>query len=870
MTRPTWIPIILVLLVLLAAGCSSGGSAVQPIAPPVTNSQANQAVSTGQTALGFYDITFNKDTMEFDVVPLRTAMFQANLTRLLQPPVQPINLVTLMFHLGESDIPNGLIVVDITVRHPFVGEPRFRGFDLLGIIMGDATWHESVEQKLIWPAHDELRLVNADGYTRWWNPTEFTSYETIFGYTKWAIAPDWLASGIINGYKHFADDLEAEDPITAIDLENRGTFGVNPGINSRRYEIQFPMLDGVPDFHFNYCVTVSYAGPITEDDPLFPVESFGYDANIQEAFMIDVQDVGSTAFYENESTYGGDLNLEIEIFDWGFGETSVITDEIEWVSFRSPTLFVGVFTMGGQVIPGSTQYSKIFQFCVPVTPDGIENQELFIGVRSTEPDSYAPDIPNPPDTVYPASAHLEAYAIYEVHVLPFEPVNTPPEVGEITGPESVFSGEDGLYSLTYATDLEDGTNLTILWDVDGDDDFADDLDGDDTNLDGLMNFPDKGMYTVIARAVDSGGLFADSEPFEVYVEGCPTEIHSYWEYRFLQDTPDEKINRMDFGFLTQGEYAGQLIIPFDNYLIYRIDIDQPSEYWWEGETFITLVKEYEEDIPYSLDVDDYSGRVLIVLMNPADFLDPSLFQVYDTDGSFLAEFSVGPDREVNAIDTDDNGDLWIGTWENWHDDNHNMEVDPGEGEVSRFQHYVYQPDAPYYIEDEDDACDITGQFDDNNQMFDLAISYLLDRIYTLRGNYGAGLDEYGEIYCWDINPDGSLTLNGSIQNLHVFPDTVSGSLASCHGALVDGDIEIDHSNEASEYCRLIVMEHNVGDGCYFGLMDSDLNMIDLYNSYHGRNYSFTIRPAKNSLERTLIASGFSESVIYRALAPFGY
>ncbi len=862
-----------------ALGCSGNNEITSPLFPGLNRSCSQPASSATTQLWGFFDVAFYPESASFTAIPVRGAVFQVNVTRFLQPPDSPIHLLEVSLDIGASDIPGGYVVADVTVKHPFVGHPRLRGFDVRGIVMGDAGM-PGIGPGELWPDLDELRLLNADGYTRWWNPTEFTTYGKIFGYTEGAKSqPGYYASGTINAYKYFADGLDAEAPLSELDLENRGTFSADLGVNTRTYELQFPTPGGAPDLHFNYAITASYNAPITDDDPAYPVESFPITANIPEAFRIDVIDAGSTAFYENASTYGGDLNLEIEVFDWGFHATSVLTDEILGSTIQSPTLFAGQIDLDlAAAIPGITGYSwKIPVTIENVTPTGVNGQEILIRLLSTHPDSYEPDIPGISGFDYP-DAPLAAYALWEAEISPIGPQeNHPPEVGVIDGPDYLYQDEDGVYTLSYATDLEDGTELTILWDNDGDLDFDDDLDGDDSDLQATLHFPDKFFHDVIARAVDSGGLWTDSELFEVYVEGCPTEVHGDFSGYVIGPGAVDYYVRMEAAYQVVGDYAGWMLTQNAPGEIRLFDTTLPGP--WTGVPYITLQNTYDSvDKVFSLDVCDFSGRVVLSLMHPDDVLDPSLFEVYDVDGSYLTQISVGLHREVCAIDTDDNGDLWIVTWENWHDDNGNHEVDPGEGVTSQIQHYVFQDVAPYYLEDVADEYDISGQFPGNNQMWDLVVSYTFDRIYAMRGNYSFSNPwaEYGEIYSWDIAPDGTLTLNELVQNLHVFPGEVKGSYTTYHGSIVGGDIEIDHSSESTEYCRLIAMAKKTpaaGEwGHYFMVMDHDLNPIDtvvIEDQIH--RYSFAVKTDKWPFNREICVPSFNNNnTIYMSPAPPGW
>jgi hypothetical protein len=353
---------------------------------------------------GFYDVDLNEANNLFELRPIRGLAFQANVTRFLQPPLAPVNLLSIAID-PSSDFPSGHIILDATIQHPFVGFPRLRGFDVRGILMAEASMPNPSGEGELWPGLSETLLLNADGYTRWWNPTEFTTYGKIFGYTEGAKAiPGYHASGTINGYKYFADSLGPEAPIGELDLVSRGTFSADVGINTRRYEIQFAMKPtGAPDFRFNYAITASYAAPINEDDPTFPVESFPMEANMPEAFRLNVTDTASTAYFENESTYGGDLKFDLEVFDWGFATSSTAGDEVGGILMTSPTLFPGVLALDMTVAaPGSTPYSRTWLVEIyDVTPSAVENQEILISVLSSNVTTYAPDIPGITGFVYP-------------------------------------------------------------------------------------------------------------------------------------------------------------------------------------------------------------------------------------------------------------------------------------------------------------------------------------------------------------------------------------------------------------------------------------------------------------------------------------
>jgi hypothetical protein len=854
--------------IIMELGCSSGSMISDPLSTKVNvNSESSSGIQS-QQLWGMWSADFNPDGSRFELTPIRGAMFQVNVTKFLQPPSAPVNLLTVHIDNGLSQFPSGHIVCDVTVSHPFKGVAKYRGFDVRGIVMGDASTSGASGDGEVWPTISELRLNNADGYTRWWNPTEFTSFGTIFGYTKGTKAPaGFLASGTVNGYKYFADGLDPEAPVTGLDVAERGSFGTTPGINTRRYDLQFPLISGKPSFKFIYAISASYSAPTDNSDPEYPVSSFPIGANTAEAFNVKVIDNGSTAYYENDASKGGDLNLKLEVFDWGLGTAVSATDEVAQITIESPTLLAGqkIVDLGTEE-PGSSIYSRIFSISVSnVTPTSVDDQDVLVRVLSTNPSDYSPDIPGISGFEFPQGVPLAAYSLWEATIAPINPQgNHPPEVGIIDGLTVLDNVGTSHYTLSFATDIEDGTNLTILWDNDGDGDFADDLDTINNDLNADLDFPTKGKYTLIARAVDSGGLHTDSVPFIVNVGGCPTEVHTDFKDYQLADAPGGYFSRMDYAFQTVGPMSGKLLVQTQLGEVRAYDVSNPDNPLM-GEPYITLQHSNDWDVVYEMDVEDHSGRVIIAMMNKDPMFTPGSFEVYDNTGAYLTTIKTGTNHYVSAFDTDENGDIWVQTWES---------SSPTTG-TSRFQRYVYQDNAPYYFEAPECSLDTTEVFQGLAEVWDIAISYTLRRIYAFRGNYNQGIAPYGEIYTYDINPDFTLTYNSTIQNLNVFPTPVSGNYNNFYGALVDGKIDIDHVSEPTENCRILVQaqrDPNTGWGTYTGVLDENLNMIDTeVHMDQNRRYAFAIGVDPDPSKRVMFTAGYSFSGdACIAQAPPGY
>ncbi len=392
----------IVLFVLIAGiGCSGNGGGLSPTAPPL-DFQSPRVANVGPIGhhilWGLYNVSINPDTAECDIVPLRGLMFNANVTRFLQPPSSPIHMLTIQIH-ADSDFITGYVNCDVTLQHPFVGLDKFRGFDVRGIVMDDGDVPFGIDPSAVRSGYQELLLGNADGYTRWWNPTEFTTYDTILGYTHGAKAPPTFhASATINPYKYFADGLASEAPISDLDLSNRGTFSVSQGVNSRNYKLYFNFPQGAPDFRFNYAIDASWALPSEDYWPDYPVDAFPPEANTQEAWMATLDDEGTTAWYVNETANGGYLNLNVEVFDWqGSLHESGVLNEVSAIWIESPLFDNPVDILPSAILSPGTEASSVFT--TEITDFNLTEAGTFsswVIVESAYPANYAPAIDGDP------------------------------------------------------------------------------------------------------------------------------------------------------------------------------------------------------------------------------------------------------------------------------------------------------------------------------------------------------------------------------------------------------------------------------------------------------------------------------------------
>ncbi len=187
---------LLVLIIIAFCGCSTINGVESPIAPVLDNSAAQQSpdVNTSPTYLwGYYDVYLNMETMSAEIVPNRNLDFTVNIVKFLDKTASGLAIQFNGTHAGSGYVD---VDLDVTIKHPFPNKPEYNGYDVRGIFIGDGTQTLAYDSALKYAGtgdqqmHDFNELAsdphtgeigNPDGYTRWWNPTEFIT-PGIFGY----------------------------------------------------------------------------------------------------------------------------------------------------------------------------------------------------------------------------------------------------------------------------------------------------------------------------------------------------------------------------------------------------------------------------------------------------------------------------------------------------------------------------------------------------------------------------------------------------------------------------------------------------------------------------------------------------------------
>jgi len=420
------------IIFIFVFGCSGGNPVDTPV--DTTGGTVTQQASAddGHVLWGLWEFELDPATETVEAIPLRSASFNANVVKFLQPPSSPIHLLTVTLEQG-SDIATGFWVLDVTIRHPFLSYAKFRGFDVRGILMTEGGSVGIYDPTINYRSSGGTRLTNADGYTRWWNPQEFTTYGTILGYTEGAkVIPGDFADATLNPYKLFTDALDETAPLVSMDPEMRATFATMPGVNTRRYKIQFDIDGGPPPLRFKYAIDASWSLPDPAYEPDYPVEAYDRSANCQEPYLLNVPVFEEIPYYENVTTYGGDAVFLLTIGDWQTEESGgpgAVLGQLKHIWVESPTLIDAPIDVmpSAEFVNSSHETQGTFRVTVPdCSPSGVIGQQFLITAESYSPSTYMPQIQGDPYMFDWPEEALASYTIVDVpiyHDGPIEPLD---------------------------------------------------------------------------------------------------------------------------------------------------------------------------------------------------------------------------------------------------------------------------------------------------------------------------------------------------------------------------------------------------------------------------------------------------------------
>ena len=251
-----------------------------------------------------------------EVVPLRADALHVNVLKFLEQGVPYLKIKNLVISTGN-------IEVDVEITHPFPGYSTYTGFDVRGVFITPGTATGYNDTGIIHPYPSETFLTNSDGWTRWWNPSEFPVGTNIFGYRDGKLGNKYNGSNLnatLNAYKYFCDDLKASDGLEKLIPAHRGMFQ-HGWTNERHYSIHFDPASGLV---FNYAVDASWEPP-DPDPPIGIPGDFPPGANGPEAYRIVTSIVENDLFFVDAVNKGGHAVVSVGVYDWWGCDDTVLS-----------------------------------------------------------------------------------------------------------------------------------------------------------------------------------------------------------------------------------------------------------------------------------------------------------------------------------------------------------------------------------------------------------------------------------------------------------------------------------------------------------------------------------------------------------------
>ena len=306
MNRSSILYLVFILTLIFTISCSGGGENV--IAPsPGERDVVSDAHSDGMLCSGLWQFVADKATGNVDLVQLRSAEMIANVLGFMEPP--PLTSMDLDWEDLFIDFDNNVVDVGVILSHP-IPDDVFSGFDVRGVCFGP-------------------KVTNPDGLTILTGPEYFSGEP--FGYLDGLLgAPDSYGhyEGLA-GYKYFCGDIDEDDMLSDFfsveaNYTNRGMFpAIGAGGIQRNYHLEWND-SGHEMLVFNYAIYANYDWPIGE--PPWDVDDWSITAaNSAEAFCFTATETANNLWWF-EDDGGGDISLEVEIWDWQ-GDISGVTIE---------------------------------------------------------------------------------------------------------------------------------------------------------------------------------------------------------------------------------------------------------------------------------------------------------------------------------------------------------------------------------------------------------------------------------------------------------------------------------------------------------------------------------------------------------------
>ncbi|MFH1676902.1 MAG: PKD domain-containing protein [bacterium] len=525
---------------ILISSCSGGNSPVVP--GDVLTGNANS--QPGQTHLwGYYDVYLDIPSQTAMVSVNRSAMFTANVTKFVNGAAANLAFDIIGIPIGVDYVD---VDIDVTIKHPFPGLTQYNGYDVRGIFMGNGSKTLAYNSPdLIFAdlpfdgagpdqqmydynvggygdIHDG-EVGNPDGYTRWFNKTEFGT-PGLFGYTPGKFAsPGYNPTATLNPYKYFADGLGVIENAWAFVNEKSAADCVFSAGSSctRNYYLRFPT--STTNVKYGYAIIADWKSDLPADHP----------SHAAEACVLDIGDT-SDVYYASPADKGGKLKLDMSFLrTWGEIPSTV---HIESTVLSAPYQLTP-----SELIPvsGNDTYST---YHVEITADNIsgnstiDRHEFWV---IPQYDSYDYNnilgVPNLADddklaAFFRYDLYVADSALNQPPVAEFEVVTEMPATGFAAVPVT-------FHSTSFDPDPGETATLTYYWDFDNDGTFNGPLDtytGPPT--DPVHTYTEDYFDSVSLKVQDVVGNWSNvytCNPLDITITSCgsfvfPSSFNYYW------------------------------------------------------------------------------------------------------------------------------------------------------------------------------------------------------------------------------------------------------------------------------------------------------------------------------------------------------
>jgi len=322
----------------MSCGCQGHRSAEieDPILPTIdagTTGSVSTTSGSERSFIGLWQVTVPDDRQSIEVVPLRGLSMHLNAVKFLEDgPCYDCLSISL-----EEYEPPDYFRVKVSLSHPMHGNLKYTAFDVRGIFITNGDYLFPANERFVALGDDLPRMLNPDGYTSIFNPTEFPTDSPLLPILKYYpgdFGPQCNLTATLNPFKAELNYSHGRRPFT-------GAYG---GIADLNMELQIPPTGG---FQFGYAVDASW---MFIDGEVTSINDFPMEANCPEAFEIGVKQWFPLRTMHNHST-----TIDVGVWDHQGLET------IDSVRLEAPDLFNGQVYMD-YVEPGDDQFDDAWVY----------------------------------------------------------------------------------------------------------------------------------------------------------------------------------------------------------------------------------------------------------------------------------------------------------------------------------------------------------------------------------------------------------------------------------------------------------------------------------------------------------------------------